>query len=76
MGVIIWLCSLRALEGSFRSVNNLLETLHHAEFFYFNSATWRFVSIGLYMPALAFLIAPLVMEVSSGGGVGWPSTDE
>ena len=56
--------SCRALEGTFRSVNNLLETLHHSEFFYFNSAMWRFISIGQYMPALIFLVAPLVVEVS------------
>lgn len=55
----------RALEGTFRSVNNLLETLHHSEFFYFTSDTWRFISIGLYMPALGLLLAPLILEISS-----------
>ena len=55
----------RALEGTFRSVNNLLETLHHSEFFYFTVANWRFVSIGRYMPPLALLISPLILEIST-----------
>lgn len=55
----------RALEGTFRSVNNLLETLHHSEFFYFTAATWKFISIGRYMPLLALLISPLILEISS-----------
>ena len=55
----------RALEGTFCSVNNLLETLHHSEFFYFTVANWRFVSIGQYMPLLALLISPLILEIST-----------
>ena len=54
----------RALEGTFRSVNNLLETLHHSEFFYFTISNWRFVSIGQFMPLIGFLIAPVVLEIS------------
>ena len=55
----------RALEGTFRSVNNLLETLHHSEFFYFTISNWKFVSIGQFMPLIGFLIAPIVLEISS-----------
>ncbi len=54
----------RVLEGTFRSVNNLLETLHHSEFFYFTAAVWRFISIGRFMPLLALLLLPLVLEIS------------
>ena len=54
----------RMLEGTFRSINNLLETLHHSEFFYFTIANWRFVSIGQFMPLIGFLIAPVVLEIS------------
>ena len=54
----------RTLEGTFRSINNLLETLHHSEFFYFTISNWRFVSIGQFMPLIGFLIAPVVLEIS------------
>jgi len=55
----------RALEGTFRSVNNLLEMLHHSEFFYFTTAIWRFVTIGRFMPLMVLLLLPLVLEISS-----------
>ena len=56
--------SFRALEGSFRSLNNLLERLHHSEFFYFTPSRGRFISIGLFMPPLGLLLAPLMLEIS------------
>ncbi len=59
-----WLLPHRALEGTFRSVNNLLERLHHSEFFFFTTSTSSFVSIGLYMPPFGLLIAPVVLEIS------------
>ncbi|XP_064398574.1 glycosylphosphatidylinositol anchor attachment 1 protein-like [Halichondria panicea] len=52
----------RALEGTFRSVNNLLERLHHSEFFFYTTSTSSFVSIGLYMPPFGLMIAPVVLE--------------
>ena len=55
----------RALEGVFRSVNNLLERLHHSEFFYFTASRMHFVSIGLYMPPFGLLLAPVILEISS-----------
>jgi glycosylphosphatidylinositol transamidase len=54
----------RALEGSFRSLNNLLERLHHSEFFYYAPSRGRFISIGLFMPPLGLLLAPLMLEIS------------
>lgn len=62
--------SFRALEGSFRSLNNLLERLHHSEFFYYAPSRGRFISIGQFMPPLALLLAPLVLEISSEIGEG------
>ena len=56
--------SCRALEGVFRSVNNLLERLHHAEFFYYTASQMHFISIGLYMPPFGLLLAPIVLEIS------------
>lgn len=47
------------VELTFRSLNNLLEKLHHSYFFYLISARDRFISIVLYMPALGLiLLAP------------------
>nr|XP_039252041.1 glycosylphosphatidylinositol anchor attachment 1 protein-like [Styela clava] len=49
----------RVTEGIFRSLNNLLEKLHHSYFFYLISATDRFISIVLYMPPFGLiLLAP------------------
>ena len=55
----------RALEGVFRSVNNLLERLHHSEFFYYTASQMHFISIGLYMPPFGLLLAPVILEISS-----------
>ena len=46
----------RAVEGSFRSLNYLLEHLHQCFFFYLLMQPLRFVSIGTYLPG-AMLIA-------------------
>jgi len=45
-------------------VNNLLERLHHAEFFYYTASQMHFISIGLYMPPFGLLLAPIVLEIS------------
>ncbi|XP_072216799.1 glycosylphosphatidylinositol anchor attachment 1 protein, partial [Excalfactoria chinensis] len=47
----------RLLEGLFRKLNNLLERLHQSYFFYLLPSLSRFVSIGLYMPPFALLMA-------------------
>ncbi|NWU98759.1 GPAA1 protein, partial [Upupa epops] len=69
----------KTLEGMFRKLNNLLERLHQSYFFYLLPSLSRFVSIGLYMPALGFLLLVLLLRISlwgwglrAGGGQGEP----
>jgi glycosylphosphatidylinositol transamidase len=61
----------RLVEGSFRSLNNLLEHLHQSFFFYLLMRKDRFVSIGTYLPsamlvAANFTIMAIYMWVRSG----------
>ena len=49
----------RILEGTFRSLNNLLERFHQSFFFYLLPSVGRYVSIGLYMPMFGVLAAGL-----------------
>lgn len=61
----------RLVEGSFRSLNNLLEHLHQSFFFYLLMHTDRFVSIGTYLPsamllAANFTIMAIFLWVKSG----------
>lgn len=51
------------LEGIFRSLNNLLEKLHHSEFYYLTPAHDTFLSLGRYLPPLGLLLAPMILEV-------------
>jgi glycosylphosphatidylinositol transamidase len=67
----------RVVEGSFRSLNNLLEHLHQSFFFYLLMQHERFVSIGTYLPsamlvAANFTIMAIFLWVKSGQpeGVG------
>ncbi|KAI3319030.1 Glycosylphosphatidylinositol:protein transamidase, GAA1 component [Xylariaceae sp. AK1471] len=61
----------RLVEGTFRSLNNLLEHLHQSFFFYLLMHKDRFVSIGTYLPsamliAVNFTIMAILMWVRSG----------
>ncbi|KAL2139863.1 hypothetical protein VTI28DRAFT_4626 [Corynascus sepedonium] len=61
----------RVVEGSFRSLNNLLEHLHQSFFFYLLMQRERFVSIGTYLPsamlvAANFTIMAIALWVKSG----------
>lgn len=61
----------RLVEGSFRSLNNLLEHLHQSFFFYLLMNKDRFVSIGTYLPsamllAANFTIMAIYLWVQSG----------
>ena len=61
----------RIVEGSFRSLNNLLEHLHQSFFFYLLMQRDRFVSIGTYLPsamlvAANFTIMAISLWVKSG----------
>ncbi|CEJ82868.1 Putative GPI transamidase component GAA1 [[Torrubiella] hemipterigena] len=47
----------RVVEGTFRSLNNLLEHLHQSFFFYLLMHKDRFVSIGTYLPSAMLLAA-------------------
>jgi len=47
----------RIVEGTFRSLNNLLEHLHQSFFFYLLMHRDRFVSIGTYLPSAMLLAA-------------------
>lgn len=61
----------RVIEGTFRSLNNLLEHLHQSFFFYLLMHRDRFVSIGTYLPsamliAANFTIISISLWVKSG----------
>ena len=61
----------RILEGTYRSLNNLLEHLHQSFFFYLLMSRERFVSIGTYLPsamlvAANFTIMAIALWVRSG----------
>lgn len=61
----------RVVEGTFRSLNNLLEHLHQSFFFYLLMQRDRFVSIGTYLPsamllAANFTIMAIFLWVKSG----------
>ncbi|RYP32337.1 hypothetical protein DL766_004012 [Monosporascus sp. MC13-8B] len=51
----------RVVEGTFRSLNNLLEKLHQSFFFYLLMNKDRFVSIGTYLPSAMLVAANLTI---------------
>jgi GPI-anchor transamidase subunit GAA1 len=55
--------SIRIIEGTLRSINNLLERFHQSFFFYFLANENSYISIGNYMPPLGLLLAPLVIQI-------------
>ncbi|XP_030754522.1 glycosylphosphatidylinositol anchor attachment 1 protein [Sitophilus oryzae] len=52
----------RVIEGIFRSMNNLLERFHQSFFFYLLPSPDRYISIGLYMPAICLIAAALIIK--------------
>ncbi|EFA06039.1 glycosylphosphatidylinositol anchor attachment 1 protein [Tribolium castaneum] len=52
----------RIIEGIFRSLNNLLERFHQSFFFYLLPSSERFISIGLYMPAICLIAGALFIK--------------
>lgn len=52
----------RILEGTFRSLNNLLERFHQSFFFYLLPSSDRYISIGLYMPAICAIAGALIIK--------------
>ncbi|XP_078149001.1 GPI transamidase component family protein / Gaa1-like family protein isoform X1 [Carex rostrata] len=55
----------RLIEGTVRSVNNLLEKFHQSFFLYFLTSPNKFVSVGVYMIPFTFLVAPLPIIAAS-----------
>lgn len=55
----------RLVEGTIRSVNNLLEKFHQSFFLYLLTSSNKFVSVGVYMIAFALLVAPLPLVAAS-----------
>ncbi|KAJ8946439.1 hypothetical protein NQ318_014426 [Aromia moschata] len=52
----------RIIEGTFRSLNNLLERFHQSFFFYLLPSSDRYISIGLYMPAVCLIASALFIK--------------
>ncbi|KAF6017661.1 GPAA1 [Bugula neritina] len=50
------------VEGVFRSINNLLEKFHQSFFFYLMPCTYRYISIGLYIPPFALMVAASLIQ--------------
>ncbi|XP_021864035.1 uncharacterized protein [Spinacia oleracea] len=65
----------RLIEGTIRSVNNLLEKFHQSFFLYLLTGPSKFVSVGVYMIAFALLIAPLPVVAASLYSDGVPKSD-
>jgi glycosylphosphatidylinositol transamidase len=66
----------RVVEGSFRSLNNLLEHLHQSFFFYLLMQRERFVSIGTYLPsAMAVAANFTIMAIALWLKSGMPAAD-
>ncbi|GAB0131854.1 hypothetical protein EsDP_00000311 [Epichloe bromicola] len=64
----------RVIEGTFRSLNNLLEHLHQSFFFYLLMQRDRFVSIGTYLPSAMLLAANFtIMAISLWVKSGQPA---
>ncbi|XP_010492962.1 PREDICTED: glycosylphosphatidylinositol anchor attachment 1 protein isoform X2 [Camelina sativa] len=55
----------KLLEGTIRSVNNLLEKFHQSFFLYLLTSPSKFISVGVYMIAFALLVASLPMVAAS-----------
>ncbi|EGW31909.1 uncharacterized protein SPAPADRAFT_50520 [Spathaspora passalidarum NRRL Y-27907] len=55
----------RVVDGTFRSVNNLLEKFHQSFFFYLLMSSKNFISIGTYLPAAVILAVSLAISALS-----------
>lgn len=67
----------RLVEGTFRSLNNLLEHLHQSFFFYLLMNKDRFVSIGTYLPSAMLVAANFtIMAISLWVRSGYKEPEE
>ncbi len=48
----------RIVEGTMRSINNLLERFHQSFFFYLLPSSNLYISIGMYMPSIGLICLP------------------
>ncbi|KAH7446281.1 hypothetical protein KP509_01G049800 [Ceratopteris richardii] len=55
----------RLVEGTIRSVNNLLEKFHQSFFLYFLAGPSRFVSVGIYTIPLMLLLVTLPLKAAA-----------
>lgn len=55
-------CFCRVVESTLRSLNNLLERFHQSFFFYLLPSSWRYISIGVYMPPFMVMACGLVLS--------------
>lgn len=53
------------IEDTFRSLNNLLEHLHHSMFFYLLPNVDSFIPISYYSPIIVLLLLPLLIVALS-----------
>ncbi|EGG19202.1 hypothetical protein DFA_02450 [Cavenderia fasciculata] len=55
--------SAKAVLGTLRSLNNLLEHLHQSFYYYLLATPLQYISIGEYMISLGLIVAPLIIRV-------------
>lgn len=55
---------VRIIEGSLRSLNNILEKFHQSYFLYLLTHPHRFISVAFYQPIIGLLMLPLLILVS------------
>lgn len=55
--------AIQVVEGTMRSVNNLLERFHQSFFFYLLPSSHYYISIGTYMPAFGLVALPLLIQI-------------
>lgn len=51
----------RILESQVTSYSNLIERLHHSQFFYLLTDPWNFVQLGIYLPASLLISIALTL---------------
>ena len=55
--------TIRIVESTLRSINNLLERFHQSFFFYLLSSSHYYISIGMYMPAFGLIWLPVFIKI-------------
>lgn len=55
----------RTIESILRSLNNLLERLHHSFWFYILGGTHKFIMISVYIAPVILLFVGLVFQVTN-----------